>query len=321
MYGNEEFGRWVRDCRNRLRLTQEQLAEKLNYTPEMIRSIERGRRKPADPMRIVDFFISRLSLSSAEREQRIRQATTTDNVVLKRLHEKAVAWHQDADVSRLAWGRELEGFLELRSQALLPELEARYLEACIRAEAVRLEKEREQVKRNQSVNYWRTISLVLATLVLMIGVVFGVQGDRNVNTTFFMFGSGCIVAAIIGSSFKITDSKFTILSSKPLQLALTGGGVVLVVFSFLLGNQQQIFNYPEVDGLRLDWCYGDGTECGRPAALAWCETQGFNELVSYEGDYAVNQRGVKTRVLGTGDICFGGDNGRCDSFISITCRK
>ena len=61
-----------------------------------------------------------------------------------------------------------------------------------------------------------------------------------------MLGSACIVAAIIGSSFKITDSKFTILSSKPLQLALAGGGIILVVFSLLLGSQQQVFNYPEV---------------------------------------------------------------------------
>jgi hypothetical protein len=51
--------------------------------------------------------------------------------------------------------------------------------------------------------------------------------------------------------------------------------------------------------------------------------QGFRRCVhthatSFKDAPDVDQPGIRTKVLGTGDIC---DGTRCDSFASITCSK
>ena len=155
----------------------------------------------------------------------------------------------------------------------------------------------------------------------------------SINTPLFLLGSVCIIAAIVGGGLKVIGNEFPILSSRSRQLALAGVGVILVVISLLSfnsggspsptspGSQQQIFSYPTIGGYRLDWCYSQGTQCGIQAATEWCKTQGYNQASDFVQDYAVSQKGIETKTVGDGGICIGSNAERCDSFITITCRK
>ncbi len=45
---------------------------------------------------------------------------------------------------------------------------------------------------------------------------------------------------------------------------------------------KQIFFKPKYNGVRLDWCYEDDMGCGKQAADAWCEDQGFDEAIKFK---------------------------------------
>lgn len=76
------------------------------------------------------------------------------------------------------------------------------------------------------------------------------------------------------------------------------------------------FRFPTIDGYRLDFCLNFGNECGKPAADEFCKRQKFDESVLFENE-TVGTRGIRTRVIGTGQIC---DMPDCSAFTLIRCR-
>ncbi len=83
------------------------------------------------------------------------------------------------------------------------------------------------------------------------------------------------------------------------------------------GSQTKTFVNPKYKGLRLDWCYSWGAECGAYAAKAYCVSRGYPLLKAWGiaeniGTYTA------TRVLSTGQVC---DGPECDGFSYITCKK
>lgn len=76
------------------------------------------------------------------------------------------------------------------------------------------------------------------------------------------------------------------------------------------------FEYPTINGRRLDWCRRWATDCGAGAANAFCRSEGYRRATSWEEDYDIGQR-TPTYVIETGQIC---DQGFCDGFRYIECE-
>ena len=79
--------------------------------------------------------------------------------------------------------------------------------------------------------------------------------------------------------------------------------------------QQQVFANPSFSGHRLDFCLEWGTKCGKPAADAFCRTQGFGESSSSTPDQDPGYS--STRVISSGQIC---NQPFCRGFQQIICR-
>ncbi len=77
--------------------------------------------------------------------------------------------------------------------------------------------------------------------------------------------------------------------------------------------QGAVRNYfaPEQDGKRLDSCLTDASDCGKPAADAFCKAQGFDTALIFQREAAVD-----TIRFGTGSFCTGA---ACASFRQIKC--
>lgn len=69
---------------------------------------------------------------------------------------------------------------------------------------------------------------------------------------------------------------------------------------------------PKVDGMPLDYCLEWGSDCGKPAADAWCRARGFAAASAFE----VRTGSPPTRIFSSGRIC---DMVFCDRIISLTC--
>ncbi len=76
--------------------------------------------------------------------------------------------------------------------------------------------------------------------------------------------------------------------------------------------QEQAFDRPKVDDLALDLCRELGTNCGKPAADAFCQGQGFVESSAHE----VQGDTPPTRVIGTHEDC---KDAGCDRIASVLC--
>lgn len=68
------------------------------------------------------------------------------------------------------------------------------------------------------------------------------------------------------------------------------------------------------DDLRLDWCLTWATDCGRPAALEFCNRRRFREVVDFQPE-----RVEQTIVVGSDRVCQRGQH--CTGFAYITCRE
>lgn len=74
------------------------------------------------------------------------------------------------------------------------------------------------------------------------------------------------------------------------------------------------FANPQVDGVALDVCKYWANECGKPAADAFCQRNGYATSIAHE-----TRNGMPpTRVIGSGQIC---DGGFCGRIISATCSR
>ena len=71
-------------------------------------------------------------------------------------------------------------------------------------------------------------------------------------------------------------------------------------------------------GNRLDWCLTWATDCGKPAADAFCKAKGHAQgSASFSKAVDIGDK-HKTRVIGTGAVC---DQKVCDGFAQITCHQ
>lgn len=82
------------------------------------------------------------------------------------------------------------------------------------------------------------------------------------------------------------------------------------------GGTKKKFVAPMYKGLRLDWCRKWATECGGPAAKAFCVKMGY-PLVKGFGMAEDIGTYTDTRLI-TGPVCSGP---QCDGFTYITCSK
>jgi TPR repeat protein len=81
-------------------------------------------------------------------------------------------------------------------------------------------------------------------------------------------------------------------------------------------NSSGTFVNPTYNGYRLDWCRIFETDCGAPAADAFCKAQGFGRLVAFKFQ---PRSGVETMTIGQNSVCDPQWHG-CDSFEFVRCR-
>ena len=98
------------------------------------------------------------------------------------------------------------------------------------------------------------------------------------------------------------------------RAAIAVGAMIVATSAFA---EEATFATPKVGSQPLDLCLAWGVDCGKPAADAWCTTQGYVESTSH---VVANDIGAATptRLLTTGAVC---DQAFCDGFASITCAK
>lgn len=78
-----------------------------------------------------------------------------------------------------------------------------------------------------------------------------------------------------------------------------------------VGEYSQVINRPYYDGYRLDYCWRNGTLCGKTAADKYCQSRGFYHAANFERDHSV---GTPTKVMSTAHICQ-----HCAGFKFIHC--
>lgn len=101
-----------------------------------------------------------------------------------------------------------------------------------------------------------------------------------------------------------------------LSVALVGGaGLFLIAGDAFAGTDT--IKKPMFNGKRLDWCASWTSDCGKPAADAFCKSQGYAEATKFERDPHIGSSSP-TRVISTGAVC---DLAHCDGFLEITCAK
>lgn len=70
---------------------------------------------------------------------------------------------------------------------------------------------------------------------------------------------------------------------------------------------------PMYKGARLDFCRVWGSECGQPAADAFCKKKGFASAATFKQD---EDPGAPTKVISSGQVC---NDDTCSAFSTITC--
>jgi hypothetical protein len=79
--------------------------------------------------------------------------------------------------------------------------------------------------------------------------------------------------------------------------------------------RHRIFANPVWRGERLDVCREWGTNCGKPAADAFCRTKGFSDALHAEADPEPGY--ASTKVISSDQVCRGSF---CTGFQQIICR-
>jgi hypothetical protein len=83
------------------------------------------------------------------------------------------------------------------------------------------------------------------------------------------------------------------------------------------GNNSGTFVNPIYNGYRLDWCRTFETDCGAPAADAFCKAQGFAGLTAFKFQ---PRPGAETMTIGQNSVCDPRWHG-CDSFEFVRCKS
>ncbi len=96
------------------------------------------------------------------------------------------------------------------------------------------------------------------------------------------------------------------------------GGLYLAIGDGSKGNEVEslTFEYPMLDGYRLDYCHTWAQDCSQKAADAWCIEKGFSKASHFVQD---GTDGLVTKTIGSHQIC--NEPVKCYSFSSITWLK
>lgn len=86
---------------------------------------------------------------------------------------------------------------------------------------------------------------------------------------------------------------------------------LVVTISFAEANQVT-YHAPKVGGYALDLCKEWGTNCGKPAAIAYCISKGHKTALSY----TIRKDSPPTKVINGGGICV---ESYCDRISKVTC--
>ena len=87
-------------------------------------------------------------------------------------------------------------------------------------------------------------------------------------------------------------------------------GILLLATTAGEASVRNFFS-PAVEGSRIDSCLNGQTNCGKPAADAFCVKEGFTEAILFQREAASS-----TRQLGSDAMCEGET---CVSFRRIKC--
>jgi hypothetical protein len=71
------------------------------------------------------------------------------------------------------------------------------------------------------------------------------------------------------------------------------------------------YSNPKLDGTVIAACLSDGSSCGKPAADAFCQMEGYQESILFQRTTA-----AEALVLDSGAVC---TSGACDAFARIKC--
>jgi hypothetical protein len=95
-----------------------------------------------------------------------------------------------------------------------------------------------------------------------------------------------------------------------LKTTLASLGILLLATTAGEASVRNFFS-PAVEGSRIDSCLNGQTNCGKPAADAFCVKEGFTEAILFQREAASS-----TRQLGSDAMCEGET---CISFRRIKC--
>lgn len=101
------------------------------------------------------------------------------------------------------------------------------------------------------------------------------------------------------------------------------GVVALIAASFAgyyysgNGGKGKTYTDPRISGQWVDHCYRWGSECGEPAATAWCKLSPEGWTRSTDSNWAYIGDNESTLILGENKTC----TGTCGRFTKITCDK
>ena len=73
------------------------------------------------------------------------------------------------------------------------------------------------------------------------------------------------------------------------------------------------YSSPANEGIRIASCLADGTSCGKLAADAFCQREGFKESILFGREMVAS-----TRPLDSENLC---ENGQCEAFTKIKCYQ
>jgi hypothetical protein len=80
---------------------------------------------------------------------------------------------------------------------------------------------------------------------------------------------------------------------------------------------KRLFELPAIDGKRVDFCLHWGSDCGQPAADAFCQKSGYAKAVDFQEASNIGAQ-APTLVLGDGKLC---SYASCDGFAAIRCSR
>ena len=126
----------------------------------------------------------------------------------------------------------------------------------------------------------------------------------------------CLVAsAEINHALAAQMAQSSTIAEAPDASELQGHDRTIITVA-QLGRGERRYKRPRYGLARLDWCRLWASECGAPAANAFCRYKGHAGGAVRWGK--ANNIGAteRTIVIGTGDIC---DRPSCDGFTYIDC--